>query len=71
MCHLSQKNIFSNTENDKGSAVVVWSREEYLREANSQLSDNDVYWEVKGDAEGPLLKVVKDVLRNFKFFGCE
>ena len=41
-------------ETDKGSAVVVWDREDYLKEANSQLSDKDVYWEVKGDAEGKL-----------------
>ena len=41
-------------EADKGSAVVVWDREDYLREANSQLSDKDVYREVKGDTEGKL-----------------
>ena len=29
-------------EGDKGSAVLVWGREDYLREANSQLSDKDV-----------------------------
>ena len=29
-------------ETDKGSAVVEWDREDYLREANSQLSDKDV-----------------------------
>ena len=40
-------------EADKGSAVVVWDRGDYLREANSQLSDQDVYPEVKGDTEGP------------------
>ena len=33
-------------EADKGSAVVVWDREDYLREANSQLSDKDVYQDV-------------------------
>ena len=50
-------------EADKGSAVVVWDREDYLREANSQLSGKDVYQEVKCNAEGPLLKVIKSVLR--------
>ena len=48
---------------NKGSAVVVWDKEDYLREANSQLKDKDVYREVKGDAEGPLMKVIKSVLR--------
>ena len=53
-------------EGDKGSSVVVWNREDYLREANSQLSDEGVYQEVKGDAEGPLLKVIKSVLRKIR-----
>ena len=34
-----------------------------IREANNQLSDKDVYRPVKGVAEGPLMKVVKNVLR--------
>ena len=53
-------------EPDKGSAVVVQDREDYLREANSQLSDKDVYREVKGDAEGPLMKVIKSLLRKVR-----
>ena len=53
-------------EADKGSVVVVWEREDYLREANSQLSDKDVYQEVKDDAEDHLMKVIKSVLRKIK-----
>ena len=53
-------------EADKGSAVVVWDREDHLREANNQLSDKDVYREVKGDAEGPLMKVIKSVLGKIR-----
>ena len=56
-------------EADKGSVVVVWDREDYLREANSQLSDKDVYREVKGGAEGPLMKVIKSVLRKIRSRG--
>ena len=41
-------------EADKGSTVVVWDRQDYLREVNSQLSDKDVYQEVKDDTEGKL-----------------
>ena len=29
-------------EAEKGSALVVWNSEYYLKEANSQLSDKDV-----------------------------
>ena len=50
-------------EADKGSAVVVWDREDYLREVNS---DKDVYREVKGDAEGPLMEVIKSALRKIR-----
>ena len=53
-------------EADKGSAVVVWERENYLREVNSRLSDQDVYRKVKGDAEGPLMKAIKTVLRKLR-----
>ena len=53
-------------EADKGSAVIVWDKEDYLKAANSQLSDKDVYWEVKGDAEGPLMKIIKSVLRKIR-----
>ena len=53
-------------EADKRSVGVIWDTEHYLREANSQLSDKDVYREVKGDAEGPLLNVVKSVLGKIR-----
>ena len=51
-------------EAGKRSAVVVWDREDYLTEANSQLSDKDIYREVKGNAELPLMKIIKSVLRK-------
>ena len=31
----------------KGSAVVVWDRQDYLKEAERQLSDSSIYKEVK------------------------
>ena len=34
---------------DKGSGVVVWDREDYLKEAHNQLSNEEVYEEVKND----------------------
>ena len=34
---------------DKGSAVVVWDREDYLKEASKELEDKDVYEEVRND----------------------
>ena len=35
---------------DKGSTVVVWDREDYLKEAYKQLEDKDVYEEVQNDS---------------------
>ena len=35
----------------------------------SQLSDKTVYREVKGDAEGPLMKVINSVLRKIRSRG--
>ena len=32
---------------DKSSEVVVWDREDYLKEASKELEDKDVYKEVK------------------------
>ena len=32
---------------DKGSSIVIWDRADYLAEANKQLSDNNIYKEVK------------------------
>ena len=34
---------------DKGSGVVVWDREDYLKEEDKQLSDEEVYEEVTND----------------------
>ena len=31
---------------DKGSCVVIWDRNDYLAEAENQLSDKDVYQQV-------------------------
>ena len=34
---------------DKGSAVVAWDRDDYLKEASKQLEDKDVYEKVQND----------------------
>ena len=49
---------------DKGSAVVIWCKDDYLLEASNHLKDTIVYQKCKGD---PLKKVnneVKSVLRD-------
>ena len=50
----------------KGSSIIKWDTEDYLRKANSQYTDKGVYLEVKGDTEGFLMKVIKSALRNIR-----
>ena len=47
---------------DKGSAVVVWDREDYLQEASNQLGDTSTYEEVFGDCVSPLITTIQDCL---------
>ena len=35
---------------DEGSVVVVWDREDHIKEAEKQLDDEEVYEEVSNDA---------------------
>ena len=41
----NNKNIVIKSA-DKGSAVVVWDRDDYIKEAEKQLGDKDIYEEV-------------------------
>ena len=49
-------------EADKGSCVVIWDRDDYLKEAEVQLGDENVYEHLSGDAVSPLIKTVKTCL---------
>ena len=51
---------------DKGSEVIVWGRGDYIKEAESQLSDKTVYEEVFGDVISPLVKMIKFHFANIK-----
>ena len=48
---------------DKGSAVVVWYREDYIKEAGKQLGDSDIYEEVPDDLE-PLISTIHRTLKK-------
>ena len=45
---------------DKGSAVVVWDREDYIKEAEKKLGDKEVNEDDSKDA-APLLKTINAV----------
>ena len=50
-----------NKSADKGSVVVVWDRGDYIKEAEKQLNDKEVYKEVSNDAAA-LLKIINTVI---------
>ena len=56
-------------EADKGSAVVVMSRERYIAEANRQLSDTDVYQQVSSTVVFDVIEEVKDILSRLQKSG--
>ena len=48
---------------DKGFKVVVWDREDYIKEAEKQLGDEEVYEEVSNNPV-PLLKAIIAKIRK-------
>ena len=49
---------------DKGSAVVVWDRDDYLKEASKQLEDKDVYEEVQNDPSTLINTIMRALERS-------
>ena len=47
------------------TAVVLWDREDYIKKAEKQLGDEQVYEEVSNDA-APLLKAINDVIAKIR-----
>ena len=65
------RNLMRNTEvvigeADKGSAVVIMSRECYIAEAYRQLSDTDVYQQVYSTVFFCVIEEVKDILSRLQ-----
>ena len=50
---------------NKSSAVVVWDRENYVKEAENQLGDTNIYEEVSNDAR-PLMNIILNTLENIR-----
>ena len=51
-------------EADKGSGVVVWDREDYIMEAESQLGDSEVYSKLDNDPSERLHQIISDTLKT-------
>ena len=50
---------------DKGSALVIWDRRDYLKEAEKQLSDRSTYLETKVNEKG-LVNLVEQSNKMFE-----
>ena len=49
----------------KSTAVGVWDRENYVKEAENQLGDTNIYEEVSNDAK-PLMNIILNTLENIR-----
>ena len=54
-----------NKSADQGLSVVVWDREDYIKQAEKQLGDEQVYEEVSQDA-APLLTTINEVIAKIR-----
>ena len=50
---------------DKGSAVIVWDRDDYNKEAEEQLGDKNIYEEVCNDP-GPLISTIHETIEKIR-----
>ena len=58
----NDKNIVIKSA-DKGSAVVVWDRDDYIKEAEKQLGDKEIYEEVCNDPE-PIISTIHNAIEK-------
>ena len=49
---------------DKGSGIIIWDKQDYLRECKSELTDVNVYKTVEGDQVTTTNKKIRKVLHN-------
>ena len=54
---------------DKGSAVIVWDRDDYIKEATKQLQDKEVYMEVPNDSSALVSTIFKSLEKNKETWG--
>ena len=60
----NDKNIVRKNAN-KGSAVAVWDRDDYIKEAEEQLGDKDIHGEVCNDF-GPLISTIHKTVEKLR-----
>ena len=64
LCNLKNDKTIVIKVADKGSAVVVWDREDYIKKAEDVLGDTNIYEEeVPNDAK-PVMNIILNTLEN-------
>ena len=66
MKHLAKRRDIIVTTADKGSAVVILDTENYIKEANPQLSDKNNHKRLQTDPTLQQNKMVNDTFDRFK-----
>lgn len=61
---LGDNNSIVIRQADKGGAVVVWNKCDYINEAMSQLNDTDVYRRLDHDPKFAFIQKIKDVVES-------
>ena len=68
LCDLKNDKNIVIKGSDKGSAVVVWDREDYIKETEKQLGDSDVFEEVP-DYPEPLISSIHRTIEKIRKIG--
>ena len=63
LCNLKNDRTITIKGAEKASVVVVWGREDYIKEEENQLGDTNIYEEVPNDAK-PLMSIILNTLEN-------
>ena len=63
----NDKNIVIKSA-DKGSVVVIWDKDDYIKEAEGQLRDKDIYEQVCNDP-GPLINTIHEAIEKIRKSG--
>ena len=62
---LKNNKTIVNKGADKGSAVVVWDRDDYIQEAENQMGDKEIYEKISNDPQ-PLIDTIHRAVEKIR-----
>ena len=60
--NMKANRTFFFKEADKGSGLIVWDREDYIKESQGQSGDSDVYSKLDSDPSEQLHQIITDAV---------